>query len=272
MNGVNFQPAYYCDGQQSFGWPLLHKNKKIGTVRIELETHAQANVEDFGRWLREARDNNLTVLATYHRCDLLGSNNATELLNAAKWWQSNYHTLVKLAGGPFFINLMNEWGDHSISADSYAAAYNSALAVVRRFYHDPVIVDIPGWGQEFYTAAQASPLILDQNIVFSAHVYGTAWDSQSGAPTTINLDVLQATRRPCVIGEFGDGSSTTSTDWRSLVSYAYRSLQWPVLGWAWNGDGGSMNMLSPPWTESIACQSNIIYEKSSYFDTIYELL
>ena len=40
---------------------------------------------------------------------------------------------------------MNEWGSHSLPADAYARAYNSAIATVRTVYGGPIIIDCSGY-------------------------------------------------------------------------------------------------------------------------------
>jgi mannan endo-1,4-beta-mannosidase len=267
-NGVNFQPSYYCSGDQDMGWKLLSSYPKINSVRIELQTGdcCSVDVPDFSRWISEAQKEGKTVIATYHRFEYLGSNDPTYLIEAGNWWKDNYQAL----GGNFYINIMNEWADHTISASDFANAYNQAIALIREVYplSLPLIIDIPGWGQEFYTAAKASPLIKDKNIIFSAHIYPQSYDSATDSfPTSKNVDHLNAAGRPCMFGEFGSSDSTTS-NWSDLVSYG-KSLGWSAIGWAWNGDGGVMNMASPSWTESCSTSD---YVPSSYFNTIYDIL
>jgi mannan endo-1,4-beta-mannosidase len=269
-NGVNLQPSYYCSGDQDMGWKLMNQYPKIETVRIELEDPdvMGASMDDFVRWISEAQQEGKTVIATYHRCLLLGSNDPAVVLAAADWWKDNYQKL----GGNFIINIINEWGDHTMNVSNYATTYNSAIEIIRQVYSGPLIMDIPGWGQEFETAASASPLLKDQNIIFSAHLYPQSFDSHTNAaPTTVNLDHLQKTGRPCMIGEFGEGQGEGDTNVGELISYA-KSLGWSVLGWAWNGDGGIMNMASPSWTEPAGCAATVEYTPSSYFSTVYEKL
>lgn len=83
-------------------------------------------------------------------------------------------------GGNFIINLMKQWESHTISASAYATVYNNAIAIVRTVYKVAIIIDIPGSGQETYTAYQAcktsSPVISDTNIVLSAHIYTNGWN------------------------------------------------------------------------------------------------
>lgn len=264
-NGVNFQPSYYCSGEQNLGWSLMKSYPKISSIRIELEDpSSSSDVNDFIRWISEAQGQGKFVIATYHRYPYLGSNDINVVLNAAYWWKDNYQKL----GGNFMINLINEWGDHTLSAQDYANAYNQAISIVRQVYSGYIIIDIPGWGQEFYTAASASSLLKDQKIIFSAHIYPQAYDSQSNsAPTTKNMDVLHATGRPCMIGEFGT-DQPGGCDWSTLVDYG-KTLGWPILGWAWNGDGGLMNMISPSWSSSCSTTN---YSPAQYFNTVYDKL
>ncbi|HYC84854.1 MAG TPA: cellulase family glycosylhydrolase [Chryseosolibacter sp.] len=270
-NGVNLQPSYFCSGNQDLGWTLMKQHAKIETVRIELDPTAQAGIDDFVRWIREANANSLSVIATHHDADFNGSPDPNALLSAANWWKANYATLS--AAGPFMINLMNEWGDHNVTVKQYADAYNAAIAIVRQVYSGPIICDIPGWGQETHTAADASPLITDQNIIFSAHIYPSAWNSRTGKyVVSSDLDYLGNAGRPVLIGEFGS-NMRGSADWSGLVDHA-KAKGWTVLGWAWNGDGSrpdKMNMTSPYWGERNACGTKN-YTTSSYFNTVYSKL
>jgi hypothetical protein len=169
----------------------------------------------------------------------------------------------------FTINLINEWGSHNLAASDYAAAYNKAISAVRNVYATgPLIIDLPGWGQETGVAADAASgvggnKLLDQNIVLSAHIYsnssvnprrGGSWPPLQKS----DLDRLASAKRPCIVGEFGPGDTTGNADWVGLVRHA-KSLGWPVLAWAWNGDdfkvdkggktvdGQKMNMCMPSW-------------------------
>jgi mannan endo-1,4-beta-mannosidase len=270
-NGVNIQASYFCSGNQDIGWALMKANPKIQTVRIELDPTAQAGIDDFARWIRDANANGFNVIATHHDADFNGSADPASLLAAANWWKTNYGTLA--AAGPFTINLMNEWGDHNVTTQQYASAYNNAITVVRQVYSGPVICDIPGWGQETHTAADASPLITDNNIIFSTHIYPGAWNSRTGQyVVTSDLDYLGNAGRPVLVGEFGS-NMRGSADWSGLVDHA-KSKGWTVLGWCWNGDGtkpNKMNMISPYWGDRNACGTTN-YTKHTYFNTIYNKL
>lgn len=269
-NGVNLQPSYYNNGNVNFGWSLMNANGKIQTCRIEIEPD---KVTQAKTWISQARSNGKTVIATYHKASVLGTDSTTELNNAANWWRSNYSTLH--ASGSFTVNLMNEWGDHNLTAASYASAYNTAISLVRGVYSGRIIIDIPGWGQETAVASSAvkgyntgGVKINDTNIALSAHIYPGAWNQALNHwVQTSDLDDLASAGRPCLLGEFGSGGSG-GCDWSGVVDHA-KSLGWTVIGWAWNGDGGSMNMVTPSWAQNATATS---FSQSSYWSTVYNKL
>ena len=264
--GVNLQPSYFCNGDMDLGWDLMDNYSDIKTLRIELDTSTNSTMGDFVRWLSEANNNGYDVIATYHYASVLGSNDPNELLAAANWWVDNWDTLS--SAGDFTVNLMNEWGNHSLTSEQYADAYNAAIDTVRQVYDGPIICDIPGWGQETHTAADASPDIEDEDIIFSVHIYTNGWNGKAGHPLcAADLDYLETAGRPCMVGEFGNGGGG-SVDWSALVDHA-RGKGWSVIGWCWNGDGGGMNMISPYWGSDCSATS---YTESAYFDTIYNKL
>jgi len=266
-NGVNLQPSYYNNGNVNFGWSLMKSYTKIKTVRIEVEPD---KVSQARSWIQQAKSNGYAVIVTYHKSAVLGSDNTAELTAAANWWKANYSQLDDF--GSITVNLMNEWGSHNITSNAFASAYNNAISIVRQVYSGAIIVDIPGWGQETRTAADAvkgtnGTKINDVNIILSTHIYPGAWNQgRNRVLQNADLDEMGSAGRPCMVGEFGSGSG--SANWSGLTSYA-KSKGWTVLGWAWNGDGGSLNMVSPSWASNPSATS---FSTSSYFSSIYNLL
>jgi mannan endo-1,4-beta-mannosidase len=164
---------------------------------------------------------------------------------------------------------MNEWGSHSQTATSYAAAYNKAISKVRKVYNGFIVIDIPGWGQETHTAAQASSLITDKSVILSAHVYPNGWNEGAGHNLQItDMDELMNTGRPCVVGEFGTVGEGP-VDVRSVVSHAIDIGFCSALAWAWNGDGGEMNMISPTWYDNALAAE---YSETAYFWDMFNVL
>jgi len=268
-NGVDLQPSYYNGGNVTFGYPLMLQNPKIRSVRIEIEPSVP--IATAASWIQQARSNGYRVIATYHKYTVLGSDDANELNAAANWWKANYGTLA--AAGTFIINLMNEWGSHNLTPAAYAGDYNNAISIVRQVYSGPIILDCPGYGQETSVAADAvkgsgGTKIADTAIILSAHIYPNGYNqSKKHNFQKSDLDDLASAGRPCIVGEFGN-SPVGSVDWSGMVTYA-KSKKWAVLGWSWNGDGGTMNMAAPAW-DSVANASS--YSQSSYFTVIYSLL
>jgi len=267
-NGVNLQPSYYNNGNVNMGWSLMKSKGNIKSVRIEIEPGKETQGKT---WIAQAKSNGYTVIATYHKSAVLGSDSTSELAAAGTWWKNNYSNLA--AAGSIFVNISNEWGSHNISANSYASAYNSAISSVRSKYSGRIVIDIPGWGQETATAAAAikgtnGTKINDTYIVPSIHAYPGAWNQGKNAwLAKSDVDDLGSAGRGVLIGEFGNGGSGSS-DWSGIVDYA-KGKGYNVLGWAWNGDGGSMNMVTPSWVSNATATS---FSTSSYFSVVYNKL
>jgi mannan endo-1,4-beta-mannosidase len=264
-DGVNLQPSYYNKGNVDFGWNLMKQQANIKSVRINIEpTDAIAQVVS---WISNAKANGYKIVACYHKASVLGSDDANELILAANWWKTNYAAL----GGGITVNLMNEWGSHNITASAYATAYNNAIAIVRTVYSGPIIIDIPGYGQETLTAYQAvktsTPVITDANIVLSTHIYPGNYNQGHGRTfLQADLDEMTNSGRTCMVGEFGTG--TGSCDWSGCVDYA-KLKNWTVMAWAWNGDGNDLNMVTPSWATNPTASS---FTVNAYFSIVYAKL
>ena len=261
-NGVNLQPAYYNGGNPNFGWGLMRSKGAIRRLRIEIDT-SRVSTSTAKGWIDQAKANGYNdIICTFHQYG--GSDNAGDLSTAAWWWRNNYWNL----GGGFTINLCNEWGSHNISASSYASAYNNAISIIRQVYGGTIVCDIPGWGQETLTAYNAyktsNPRIWDGNLIVSTHIYPGNWNQGRGHWYQISdLNDLSGIGRTILIGEFGTGSG--GSDWWGCVNNG-KSRGWSCLAWAWNGDGGVLNMVSPAWAQ----QGNATnFSTNSYFNTVY---
>jgi mannan endo-1,4-beta-mannosidase len=265
-NGVNLQPSYYNNGNVTFGWDVMAKySDKIKTLRIEIEP---TSVTQGHEWIRQAVSHGYNVIATYHKSAVLGSDDASEVSLAGDWWVENYPYLS--SAGAFTINMMNEWGSHAQTASSYSSAYNTAITKVRSVYDGYIVLDIHGWGQETRTAAQASPLIQDSKVILSAHVYPNGWNEGAGhSVEAADMDELQSTGRPCIVGEFGT-LGEGPVDVKGVVSHALDINFCSAVGWAWNGDGGlDMNMVSPYWYQDATAD---VYEETAYFWDLIDVL
>jgi mannan endo-1,4-beta-mannosidase len=267
-NGCNLQPAYYNSGNPNLGLSLMKSQSKIKTVRLEIDPYAYAfTIAKAKSWIDQLKAQGYTLICTFHNFG--GSDKASDLMTAANWWKANYSTL----GGGFTINLCNEWGSHNVTSNAYASAYNSAISTVRSVYSGNIIVDIPGWGQETKTAMDAikgtnGTKINDTKIILSAHIYPGAYNQGRGrAMIASDLDDMTNSGRPCMIGEFGSIGGS-GADWSGIVNYA-KGKGWTVLGWAWNGDGLGMNMVTPAWSSNASATS---FSLSPYFNTVYNKL
>lgn len=262
-NGVNLQPSYYNNGNVTFGWDVMKKYSQIKRLRIEIEPDKVAQGK---QWIQDAHSHGYELIVTYHNHTVLGSDDASELIVAANWWVSNYENL-KPKDGDFVINLMNEWGSHDQTSYSFSTAYNAAVSIVRTVYSHDIIIDIPGWGQNTHTAAQASSMLTDSKLIFSAHIYPQG-NQEGHYNNNGDMDELKSTGRPCIIGEFGtigDGD----VDVYGVVNHAKSIGFLGVFAWAWNGDGNDMNMVSPRWMDNPVSAN---YSENGYFSSLIGLL
>jgi mannan endo-1,4-beta-mannosidase len=266
-DGVNIQAGFFNNadkGNIPLGWGLMRRFDQIKTVRIEIAPDEGVSLLTMQRWIHEADQNGYKVIATYHRYQDNGSGDPEAVMKAARWWKANYKALS--GAGPFTINVINEWGSHRTTSEEFADTYNKAIAIIREFYKGPIVVDIPGWGQETVVGAKASPLIKDGNVVLSIHIYGSAYIEQGAHHWMAPEDLVEFAKvgRPVLIGEFG-GMREGGADWRALVAQA-KALGWTVLAWAWNGDGEGMNMVLPSWNDEHSPKS---YFPDAYFGDVY---
>ena len=258
-NGVNLQPSYYHSGDVDLGWSLMEAYPKITTVRIEIEPFM--NIETVKRWISEASANGYTIICTYHHYPHNVSTNVQTLVQGAQWWKQNYAALR--SAGIFYVNLMNEWGGLSTTTEEYTKAYNQAIPILREVYNGPIIIDVCLAGSKTDVTVDAvngknGNKIQDDFIILSTHIYGYSVQLKE------DLDKMKGTGKKCIVGEFG--RTPGSQNWSSLVKYA-KDQGWPIIGWAWNGDGDDLNMIGPQFSPAPAT-----YVVSPYFDVIYELL
>ncbi len=262
-NGVNIQASYYNRGNVNLGWELMEDYPEIEALRIEIEPYRASRAI---QWIREAHKENYQVIATYHNSDQLGSDRAEDLLEAARWWRNNYQSFI--SKGPIIINIMNEWGSHDITPEAYATTYNEAIAIIREVYDGLLIVDVPGFGQAAQIAADAYPLFKDQQIIFSVHLYSNAFNQEENRwMNEQDLAVLTNVGARGMVGEFCDGGRG-GADWCSMIDYCNNN-GWPIFGWAWNGDGGNMNMIEPHWRDQPFATS---FRPTANMDKIIEKL
>ena len=236
---------------------------EIEAVRIEIEPN---RVQQARQWISEAHKYGYQVIATYHSSANLGSDSHQVLIDAAEWWQTNYSRLS--ATGPIIINLMNEWGSHDISPKQYAESYNEAMALVRTVYSGELIIDVPGFGQATKIAADAYTYFQDKDLTYSIHVYTSAFNiEQKRWLSHEDLAYLDATGAECMVGEFCD-TTAGGADWCSIIDECYVN-GWPLFGWAWNGDGNDMNMITPHWNDEPLARK---FQPTEFMDVIIDKL
>ena len=241
-SGVNIQASFYNSGKNHISYGLMNNYAKIKTVRIEIEI-GKVSIATAKKWIQDAQNAGFQVIATYHDVDKLASNSVADLIDAANWWKARYDDL----GGDFIINIMNEWGGHSMSSTTYGNAYDDAINIIRTipgYGSRPIIIDLPGYGQGATVAGNAADLIEDTNFYFSTHIYKNAYNSGANSALTEGaLATLLTKHSKLIVGEFGFRQSGPNTvNVKQLLAFC-RSRNMPLLGWCWMQDGEGMNMI-----------------------------
>lgn len=258
-------PSYANSGDVTIPFDLLKMNfPNVKTLRIEI-TPSLIPIMTSKNLIEQSLNEGYNVIATYH--DFLGSNDINNLLTTAKWWVENYNILSP--NNNVIINICNEWGDHSISSNDYANGYNQAIQLIRQVYKKSIIIDIPGWGQEVNTAADASYLIQDKNIYLSMHLYPMGWNQvKNRFLNTEDIDTLINTGLGVLIGEFGTGNGPV--DVNSIINYA-KQKGINILLWG-AGDGTpnpyNMELFTPTWYESYKSTTR---QATDYFKNYYNV-
>lgn len=295
IGGVNLQPSYTNGGNVDIGWGLMKAQTKIKAVRIEIDTGAFGfNLDAHSRIIKEAIDQaNITkVVITYHDKSCLGCDDATKLQNGARFFVNN-RTKLYLGNPKIRINLFNEWGSHNISSTNWANQINAAVKIIRDAgISDRLIADVPGLGQGAIRGANGIKQVTDTRVVPSMHLYSTCYDAGAkvdseliaagltaadkddgwGRCKTKYMQALVRSGRGFFMGEFGTrqaGDKISEAFYKDIIT-AGKSYG-DIYAWAWNGDGGDMNMASPTFQPYVV-NSPKTYSKSGYFNEVYAFL
>lgn len=144
------------------------------------------------------------------------------------------------------LNIANEAGDQSVTADAFRAGYRSAIDRIRAAgIIVPLMIDGAGWGQE-YRNLLASWADLDAHdprhaIIVSAHSYWIGSEAERMAHYRTIIDTVTKGNIPFVLGEgpTPSGYDCTASPYRAAMAELHKSeIGW--LAWSWglvpNGD------------------------------------
>ncbi|MCA9514465.1 MAG: cellulase family glycosylhydrolase, partial [Myxococcales bacterium] len=209
-------------------------------VRVVWETRGQiAALEEA---LENVALNGMVPILELH--DVTGSADPEALDALVDWWTDrDLVDLLAFLRRKVLVNIANEWGDHTVSAEAWRDAYASAIARMRAAgIPHTLVIDAPAWGQGLDPILTYGASLLagdpEHNLLFDLHMYGL-WNGD-GRPAEALAAAADA-GLPLLVGEFGydynEGLNNLACRLDApglMAAAAERGVGW--LAWSWHGN------------------------------------
>lgn len=239
MRGCNFSWAW----QRGNEYTVIPAAKRIGcnAIRIQLSTGRKwqkCSASDLERLIKLCEDNKLVAVFNTH--DETGSNDYSDLENAANFW-IEMKDILNAHRKTVLVNISNEWYGQW---DSYgwAEGYKKVIPKLRNAgILNTLVVDCAGWGQYpksiFDRGREVAAADSKGNLVFSMHFYQDAAGSDSQVRS--NIDKALNVGCPVLIGEFAYEHQGHPVAWQTILDYT-KEKNVGYLVWSWTGNGGGV--------------------------------
>lgn len=188
------------------------------------------------------------------------------------WVQDDVVDVLKKHEAYLLLNIANEAGDGNVTADDFAAAYETAIDRIRATgLVLPLVIDAPQWGQNIDVLQAAGPGLLEhdpeKNLLFSVHMW---WHDPSGTRVISELEESVDMDLPLIVGEFSQHAVYMCADAPFAYTVLLEEAQKHAIGWlAWSwgsvpnndcaGDTGGFDMTTDgefgswnDWGEAVA--------------------
>ena len=172
------------------------------------------------------------------------------------WMLPEMVTLVKKYEHALLVNIANEAGDYTVTADEFVAKYKEAITLFRNAgIRAPLIIDAPDCGKNLELIVPVAAGLTQHdplhNVMFSAHPYWSKTDGATPAFIKAQLDNAAANNVPLILGELcayggwpGQGANVTEScgakgevDYGSLLAESSKhDIGWLV--WEWGPGNG----------------------------------
>lgn len=240
MRGVNYSWCW----QKHKEVTVIPSAARIGcnAIRIQLGTgrrFSRPTRSELKKLITLCEENHL--IAVFNTHDATGSDNITDLEEAARFWIEmkdllNEHTATTI------VNIANEWYGSSNNSQVWADGYRSAISLMRESgILNTLIVDAAGWGQSPRSIFEAADKVADadplRNTIFSIHMYDVA--GKNAVTIKSNIDKALATGYPVIIGEFASSHGGRIVDWQTILDYTAETAV-GYLVWSWTGNSGGV--------------------------------
>lgn len=205
LRGVNKMSVFDDNDPRGNTYFAEIAKSKSNTVRIVWainDDNGPTNVNDLAALIANCQANKMLPMIELH--DATGD--LSQLPKLANYWTRNEVLRVLFnAGGNLLINIGNEVGDDTVTANQWVSAYTPVIRQMRNAgIRTPLVIDAPDFGKNLnVVVAGANDLLnVDPNLIFSVHPY---WPKNNGGDAAFIEQQFTAAFNAgfaLVIGEF----------------------------------------------------------------------
>jgi mannan endo-1,4-beta-mannosidase len=205
LRGVNKMAVFDdTDPRGEAYFPEIARSKS-NTVRIVwaiTDDNGPTEVTDLAALIANCQASKMLPMIELH--DATGD--LSKLPQLANYWTRNDVLQVLFnAGGNLLVNIGNEVGDDTVTANQWVAAYTPVIRQLRQAgIRTPLVIDAPDFGKnlEVVVAGAQRLLAVDPNLIFSVHPYWGISDGADAAFIESQFDAAFDATIALVIGEF----------------------------------------------------------------------
>lgn len=244
MRGINHPVAWFQNSALS--WLDQIAMTDANSVRIVWETTAGSS-QVLRASIERAVEHGMVPMVELH--DETGSNDPDGPGRLAQYYVDELSELLEEFEPYLLVNIANEWGDYSSTAESWVQAYRQAISVLRDAgINHTLVIDANDYGQRGLTIVDNGQQLLDfdpqHNLLFSTHMYQAYENPQ------LIRDVIrgaQDARLPLIVGEFGHqhgerNGQPIPVPYQAMLEEAER-VGIGYLAWSWTGNSDELSYL-----------------------------
>jgi mannan endo-1,4-beta-mannosidase len=205
LRGVNKMSVFDDNdprGNSYFPQIALSKSNTVRIVWAIEDDNGPTNVNDLAALITNCQNNKMLPMIELH--DATGD--LSQLPKLGNYWTRNdVLQVIFNAGGNLLINIANECGDDTVTANQWVSAYTPVIRQMRNAgIRTPLVIDAPDFGKnlEVVVAGANDLLSVDANLIFSVHPY---WPKNDGGGATFIEQQFTAAFNKgfaLIIGEF----------------------------------------------------------------------
>lgn len=245
IQGVNNPHVWYPEKAYNALETIAELN--VNTVRIVWQVHG--NLQLLDSIITKCVQLEMIPMVELH--DVTGDTTTQGLTNMAEFYVKpevkqimDKHSIFVL------LNIANEWGDHTVTAEKWKSSYMLAVDIIRNAgYNTTIVIDAPGWGQNIEPILKYANELQEfdpyHNLLFSIHMYGS-WNDERLIKEKLQMAFDKEI--PLIVGEFGynfqEGQNNLGCKVNHLAILDMCSqLEYGILPWSWTGNSGGNEWL-----------------------------